>query len=232
MSSGSLVVQRLQLALRHRERVVARSRRCFSSSFHSNIGKSTIQQNSNWSSAIRSSSVADLGAREAGELVEDRRVAGDEEGGVACLQAQLLADRLGRAPGRGSWRSGRRRPPRLRARRCSPGPAGLRPGPSCSSGRRRRGCRRSAPGWPRPRSSASRPGCAANRPKPPPRKCSETSCISIGLRRSGLSVPYLAMRLAVGDARERIRASPACRRRTPRTRRASRARWRRTRPPA
>ena len=30
----------------------------------------------------------------------------------------------------------------------------------------------------------------ANTLKPEPRKCSETSCISIGLRRSGLSLPY------------------------------------------
>ena len=29
--------------------------------------------------------------------------------------------------------------------------------------------------------------------KPEPRKCSVTSCISIGLRRSGLSEPYLAI---------------------------------------
>ena len=31
----------------------------------------------------------------------------------------------------------------------------------------------------------------AKRPKPPPRKWSETSCMISGLRRSGLSVPYL-----------------------------------------
>ncbi len=33
----------------------------------------------------------------------------------------------------------------------------------------------------------------ANTLKPEPRKCSVTSAISIGLRRSGLSVPYLAI---------------------------------------
>ena len=33
----------------------------------------------------------------------------------------------------------------------------------------------------------------ANTLKPEPRKCSVTSCISIGLRRSGLSEPYLAI---------------------------------------
>ena len=42
----------------------------------------------------------------------------------------------------------------------------------------------------------------ANTLKPAPRKCSVTSAISIGLRRSGLSVPYLRMRLGIGDARE------------------------------
>ena len=33
----------------------------------------------------------------------------------------------------------------------------------------------------------------ANTLKPLPRKCSDTSCISIGLRRSGLSVPYFCI---------------------------------------
>ena len=33
----------------------------------------------------------------------------------------------------------------------------------------------------------------ANTLKPEPRKCSVTSCISIGLRRSGLSEPYFAI---------------------------------------
>jgi hypothetical protein len=40
---------------------------------------------------------------------------------------------------------------------------------------------------------ASAPRILLNRPKPPSRKCSETSCILIGLRRSGLSVPYQAI---------------------------------------
>ena len=38
----------------------------------------------------------------------------------------------------------------------------------------------------------------ANTLKPEPRKISETSCISIGLRRSGLSVPYLRSASANG----------------------------------
>ena len=37
--------------------------------------------------------------------------------------------------------------------------------------------------------------------KPEPLKWSETFCITIGLRRSGLSVPYLRIDFGVGDAR-------------------------------
>ena len=38
--------------------------------------------------------------------------------------------------------------------------------------------------------------------KPEPRNASVTFCISIGLRRSGLSVPYLPHRLGIGDMRK------------------------------
>src|SRR5262249_35526816 len=38
---------------------------------------------------------ADLGARLAGKLVEFRRLAGDEEAGVALIEAELGADRFG-----------------------------------------------------------------------------------------------------------------------------------------
>ena len=38
----------------------------------------------------------------------------------------------------------------------------------------------------------------ANTLKPEPRKCSETSCMMIGLRRSGLSLPYLRKASANG----------------------------------
>ena len=55
----------------------------FSSSFHSYIGKSTIQQNSKRFSSIELQLAADLGARLAGELVELVRVAGGEEHGIA-----------------------------------------------------------------------------------------------------------------------------------------------------
>jgi hypothetical protein len=37
--------------------------------------------------------------------------------------------------------------------------------------------------------------------KPEPAKCSDTTCIFIGLRRSGLSVPYQSIASLVGDAR-------------------------------
>jgi hypothetical protein len=50
---------------------------------HSNIGKSTIQQNLNWFSSIRLQLRRRPGAGQAGELGEDRGQAGDEEGGVA-----------------------------------------------------------------------------------------------------------------------------------------------------
>jgi hypothetical protein len=103
-----------------------------------------------------------------------------------------------------------------RARRCSRGQAGPRPAPRSSCGRRTRGCRRSWPGWPTQRRGSSS-SMRAKTLKPEPRKCSDTSCISIGLRRSGLSVPYfgsprhrecagiLRHRLAVGEFLEHPR---------------------------
>ena len=45
------------------------------------------------------------------------------------------------------------------------------------------------------------PACRAKTLKPEPRKCSVTSCITIGLRRSGLSEPYLRIASAIGNAR-------------------------------
>ena len=67
----------------------------FSSSFHSYIGKSTIQQNSKRSFSIRFELLADLGARRPGELHELVRLAGDEERRVADAEAELLRDLLG-----------------------------------------------------------------------------------------------------------------------------------------
>ncbi len=55
----------------------------FSSSFHSYMGKSTIQQKSKRSLAIRSKLLTDLGTRESRELDEVLRLAGDEEAGIA-----------------------------------------------------------------------------------------------------------------------------------------------------
>ena len=63
----------------------------FSSSFHSYIGKSTIQHNSKRSLATRPKLLADLGARGTGELHEVLRLAGDEEHGVADAEAKLIA---------------------------------------------------------------------------------------------------------------------------------------------
>ena len=80
----------------------------------------------------------------------------------------------------------------------------------------------------------SLPACSS-RPaktlKPEPRKCSETTCISIGLRRSGLSVPYQTHRVAIGDARELRRHRPPAAE-APRRRRASPARSPRKHRPA
>ena len=43
------------------------------------------------------------------------------------------------------------------------------------------------------RAFASLSSMPANTLKPEPRKCSLTSCMTMGLRRSGLSVPYFAI---------------------------------------
>ena len=162
----------------------------------------------------------DLGARQAGELVEGRsdrrrrrrprRPASGPAGAhdrLGPLGAEVLGDRAAPAA------------PRPRARRCSPGPAGPRPAPSCSCGRRRRASRRPAPGWPRPRSSASLQDAGEQAEA----AAAEVLGHVLHLDRVAqvrLVGAVLGDRLAVGDARERDRASPACRRRTPRTRRA------------
>ena len=166
----------------------------FSSSFHSYIGKSTIQQNSKRSLAIRPSSSPTLVRAGPANLHELLRLAGDEEHRVADAEPELIGDLLRCAPARCSWRAGPRRPPRPRARRCSRAPAGPRAAPRRSCGRRTRGCRPSAPGSPRPRPWDPAAIMPAKTLKPEPRKASVTFCISIGLRRSGLSVPYFAHR--------------------------------------
>ncbi len=59
-----------------------------SSSFHSNIGKSTTQANSNLSSSMFCATLLDL-VRKAGEFREFVRIAGGEKGGVARLETKL-----------------------------------------------------------------------------------------------------------------------------------------------
>ncbi len=67
------------------------------------------------------------------------------------------------------------------------------------------GCRRSAREWPKRRCLAFL-RMLAKILKPEPRKCSPTSCISIGLRRSGLSLPYFDITaFGVGNERKLLR---------------------------
>ena len=122
-------------------------------------GSRRSSRTSNRSLAIRSKLLADLGARGAGELHEVLRLAGDEEHRVADAELELLGDLLGALRPDVLGERARRRPPRPRARRCSRAPAGPRPAPRNSCGRRTRGCRRSAPGSPRPRSWDRRRAC-------------------------------------------------------------------------
>ena len=63
----------------------------FSSSFHSYIGKSTIQHSSNRSLVDKLELFANLGARGPGELDEVLRLAGDEEARRRRLRARVAA---------------------------------------------------------------------------------------------------------------------------------------------
>ena len=186
----------------------------FSSSFHSNIGKSTIQANSNRSLVDELQVLRRLCAREPGKLDEFVGIAGDEEGGVAGLQPELRADRLDAL---GADVVGERAAP-AHARRLGVvlkrrlvlgaveeqdvAEAGLALRPCAHEFMRSAKVR-----WPPPGAGIAHTsffGCSSSRAKtlkPEPRKCSETSCITIGLRRSGLSVPYLRIDFGVGNAR-------------------------------
>jgi hypothetical protein len=160
-----------------------------SSSF-SYIGKSTIQAEGEAVFVEQAKLLRDHVARPPATS-KARRLAGEEERRVALAEAKLLSDRLGPlGPDVLGERPGADHlavPPR--ARRCSPSPAAPPSAPRSSSGRRTCGCRRP---WARDRADLGalvlqelgedREARAA--------KCSETSCILIGLRRSGLSVPY------------------------------------------
>ena len=134
--------------------------------------------------------LADLGARGAGELDELLRLAGDEEHGVADLEAELIGDLLGAL-----------RADVLGERACAALLAlapedvaearlalALRPGIHAVA--ERAVAAASAPESPRPAFFGSAASMLAKILKPEPRNASLTFCISIGLRRSGLSVPY------------------------------------------
>ena len=196
--------------------------------------------------------VPDAGARLAGEPVELRRRAGDEEHRVASrVQLRRSSQRVRPS----SWRSdlpprdssvglcsvgalgglvhrwpqtaARSRP---RARRCSRGPAGPRPAPTSSCGRRRRGCRRPARGSPTPAPWVLLDHAGEDLEA----RAAEVLGHVLHLDRVAqvrLVGAVLGDGVVVGDARERrVDRLAACR--TPRTARASPARSPRTRRPA
>ena len=106
------------------------------------------------------------------------------------------------APARCSWRADPRRPPRPRARRCSRAPAGPR---RCAQEFMRSQNARLPPfgaGIAQTSTFGSAASMLAKILKPEPRNASLTFCILIGLRRSGLSVPYFAHRLGIGNERK------------------------------
>ena len=205
----------------------------FSSSFHSYIGKSTIQQNSNTSVLAESELRCRCGcarrprvSRPASSLSagEEHRVAGLDaglggDGGSAPRAGRNLA--IGPLPA--SAPSLLLEDDIAEARRAFAARPVVELVEEASAAARRR----RAPGWRArvlpleglERHVVAREHLASRR---------RSRC---GLRRSGLSMPYFSIASAIGDARERL-ASPACRRRTPRTRRAAPARPRRTRRPA
>ena len=202
MSSGSLLFERASSPPCGIEKGLWEKSIFFSSSFHSYIGKSTIQQNSKRFLIDELELAADPGARLAGELVELVRLAGDEEHRVADPERRAGGGSPRCARRRCSWRSGRRRPPRPSRRRCSRGPAGPR---ACAQPFMRSQKARLPPlgaGMAQTstlRSSAIMP---AKTLKPEPRKCSVTSCMLDRIAQVGLVGAVFADRLAVGDARE------------------------------
>ena len=89
------------------------------------------------------------------------RQAGDKEAGIAVLKIPSGCEWPRSAPARCSWPAGLRLQGchLRRARRYSPGPAGLRPVPMSSCGRRMRVNRRSWPEGPRSRPSGRTQSC-------------------------------------------------------------------------
>ena len=133
---------------------------------------------------------ADLGARGTGELDEVLRLAGDEEAGVADAEPQLIGDLLGALrPDVLGERTGAAllafAPEDVAEARLA---FALRPGiHAVAEGAVAAFRRRDRPH----RVAGSLARMLAKILKPEPRNASLTSCITIGLRRSGLSVPYL-----------------------------------------
>ena len=121
----------------------------FSSSFHSYIGKSTIQQKSKRSLAIRPSSSPTLARARPANLTKSFGLPATKKQASPTPRPSWSAICLVRS-GPMFLASGPRRPPRPRARRCSRAPADPRLAPRNSCGRRRRGCRLSAQGSPTP----------------------------------------------------------------------------------
>ena len=186
-----LAVQRLHAALRHRERVVGEVDLLF-------VLVPFVEREVDDPAQLEAVAVdevqilAGAGARRAGERV--RTSSGSpatKKTASPSDEAELLADRLGALLADVLGDADRRlRACRLPcARRCSRGPAGPRPAPRSSCGRRRRAMPPVLAGMAQTSTFGFEAIMLANTLKPEPRKCSVTSCISIGLRRSGLSVP-------------------------------------------
>ena len=135
--------------------------------------------------------LADLGARGAGEFDEILRLAGDEEAGVADAELELIGDLLGALrPDVLGERAGAALLAFAPEDVAEAGLAlALRPGiHAVAEGAVAALRRRNRPH----RAFGSLARMLAKILKPEPRKASLTSCITIGLRRSGLSVPYFA----------------------------------------
>jgi hypothetical protein len=133
----------------------------------------------------------DLVARAARDALEFLRLAGHEEHRVALVQVQLATDRLGpfgadvlgQRP-RAFQRAALALAPEDIAHPRQPLPLrpGIHPVAELARAAARAGIART-----------SVPSCSrifAKMAKPEPAKCSDTTCIFTGLRRSGLSVPY------------------------------------------
>ncbi len=178
-----LRLERLEPALRHRERVVRELDLpgLLVELVHREVGDPAELEHAVPDEAEL---VAEARPRLAGERGEDLGHAADEEHGVAVVERKLGADRSGAlGPEIVGDRAGALR---RRGRRCSRARAGPRPAPRNSCGRRRRGCRPRAPEWPRrarwrrtrsaPRRRGS-PSRGTHRSRPPcASDCADRAC--------------------------------------------------------